>query len=133
MVVLPVATELRRLRYTFELTQAMYKGSPHPAKKKLQTMQNNIVEIILNTLGITVNMNELNLIDKDKGYRIFLNRQKKKIRPCPLATSLSAVTVACRDQCYPPIDCCTYIKAAVQVKCLKCDLFLIVILLCSYT
>lgn len=81
MVVLPVATELRRLRYTFELTQAMYKGSPHPVKKKkpfLQTMQNNIVEIILNILGITVNMNGLNLIDKDKGYRIFLNRQKKK-------------------------------------------------------
>lgn len=80
MVVLPVATELRKLRYTFELTQAMYKGSPHPAKKRpfLQTMQNNIVEIILNILGITVSMNGLNLIDKDKGYRIFLNRQKKK-------------------------------------------------------
>lgn len=78
MVVLPVATELRRLGHTFELMWAMYRGSPHPAKKApfLQTMQNNIVEIILNILGITVNMNGLNLINKDKGHQIFLNRQK---------------------------------------------------------
>lgn len=110
------------------------QGQPPPCKKKpfLQTMQNNIVEIILNILGVTVNMNGLTLINKDKGHRIFLNRQKK-ICPSPLATSLSAVTVACRDQCYPPVDCCTYIKTGAQVKCLKCDLVLIVILLCSYT